>query len=126
MALPPRIPKVMSKHARKKREGMSRQHLTWIKTLPCCVCLGRTRDPHHLLENVDGLPKGVGRKNADKWAIPVCRLDHDQAHAAGNDEVYFRKRDIDARSLAQALWRVSGDTEAGLRLVYRAKRRMAA
>jgi hypothetical protein len=126
MALPPRIARTVSRPPRKKRPGASRAHLDWIKTLPCCVCLARANDPHHLLGNVDGLPKGMGRKNEDRWAIPVCRKHHVEAHAAGNDEEWFVTQGIDARALASALWRVTGENGAGLRLVFRCKLRIAA
>lgn len=121
--LSPRIPRTVQKPLPKAREGDSRAHLRWLKTLPCVVCGQPADDPHHILGNVDGLPKGMGRKNEDRWAIPVCRKDHDLAHAHGNDEAWFASQGIDARSIASALWRVSGDTDAGQRIIYRARTR---
>lgn len=122
MPLPARIQKSPYQHTRKVREGMSKEHLRWIKTLPCCVCTNPANDSHHLKKGIDNMPKGMGRKHADRWAVPVCRHHHDQAEA-GDDEAYFRFVGIDARALANALWKVSGDTDAAHRLLYNARAR---
>ena len=94
-----------------------------VRSLPCCLpgC-GSHGDAHHLLR-IGGLPKGTGRKNEDRWAIPVCRAHHDAAHRAGNDEAWFAGQGIQARDLANALWRVTGDLDAMKRAVWRAKNR---
>lgn len=119
--LPRRIPRETVSWQRKTRPGDSRQHTRWIKTLPCVVCGAPADDPHHLLGNMDGSPKGMGMKNEDRWTVPVCRKDHNAAHSTGNDEAWFAGLGIDARSLASALWRVTGDDEAGQRVVFRAR-----
>lgn len=123
MALPARIKRDAPRPKREPRPGDSRAHLAWLKTLSCVICGIRADDPHHLLGNLDGLPKGMGRKNEDRWAVPVCRRHHDAAHAAGDDEAWFTGQGIDARALAAGLWRVTGDGDAGDRLIYRARGR---
>jgi hypothetical protein len=124
MPLASRNKKVVVRAAPKKREGDSPKHLDFVRSLPCVVC-GFVAIAHHLNRSVDGLPKGKGRKNTDRWAIPLCTLHHngqkDSVHGHGDDEAWLAMRGIQARDLAAALWRVSGDLEAGERIVYRAK-----
>jgi hypothetical protein len=122
MKLPPRIAREVYRPPPRKRPGDSRAHLKWIATLPCLVTgITPCGDAHHLLGNMDGLPKGMSRKNEDRWAIPVTNQIHREAHAAGDDEAYFRARGFDVRAIASALWRVSGDDEAARRIIFRAR-----
>jgi hypothetical protein len=120
MALPPRIPRHVRRAPTRSRPGDSRQHLQWIKTLPCLVCGGPARDPHHLKRGVDHMPKGMGRTHEDRWAVPVCRPHHDWLEA-GNDEEKLASIRIDGRSVARQLWANSGDTEAAERILFRAR-----
>ncbi len=103
----------------RKREGDSRDHLDFIKSLPCLVCGSRHNvDPHHLLK-ADDLPKGMGRRNLDRYAIPLCRRDHDALHAKGDEAAYFASKQIDYRSIPGFLWAISGDQEQGERIIRR-------
>ena len=68
------------------------------------------------------MPKGMGRKNEDRWAIPLCSIPggcHDKAHAAGDDEAWLASRGVDGRSVATALWAARGDLKAMERIVFR-------
>ena len=125
MALSPRISRTVPRSVRSERPGDSAKHLSLVRQLPCCVpgC-GSGGDAHHLLRVHDGAPKGTGRKNEDRWAVPVCRTHHDAAHAAGDDEAWFMSHGINARQVAEALWacRNKPDYEAAARrVVARAK-----
>lgn len=125
MPLPARIERTVTRGKRKPVEGNSQKHLDWLKTMPSIVSgIEPAGDAHHLLGNVDGLPKGAGRTNNDRWAVPLTRAEHDAAHRSGNDEEHFRKMGLDARSIASALWSVSGDTAAGYRIIFRARQTM--
>lgn len=121
MALPPRIPRTVSKPVRKKREGMDADHLKWLRNLECPIYPGlRPIEAHHLLRADE--TRGMGRKAADKYAIPLSAKAHRELHAHGDEEAYLASKGVDGRALAASLYRVSGDTEAGLRLVYRARK----
>lgn len=110
----------VTRRRRFKTAGQSQKHLDWLKTLPCIVTgVEPCGDAHHLLGNLDGRPKGMGRTNRDKDAVPVIRAIHDQAHDSGNDDAYFRSKGLDARAIAQALWSVTGDTAAAMRIIHR-------
>lgn len=124
MSLTPRISRSVPMKRKQPRYGDSKKHLAFIRSLPCCVC-GSDAEAHHLLR-ADSLPKGTGRKNLDRHAIPLCPAHHnrsnDSAHMHGDDEAWLAGKGIDGRALADALWRVTDDYEKGLRIVQRAKK----
>jgi hypothetical protein len=122
MSLSARISRTVPRSVRQERPGDSKAHLAMIRRLPCCLpgC-GSHGDAHHLLNVHDGAPKGVGRKNEDRWTVSVCRAHHDAAHAAGNDEAWFAGQGVQVRDLAMALWRNRDNEEACHRLVDRVK-----
>ncbi|HUT51389.1 MAG TPA: hypothetical protein VM325_18820 [Alphaproteobacteria bacterium] len=121
MLLPPRIPKTGLPSSRSKppRSGMSRDHLAFIRSLACPVYPEEGEiEAHHLLRA--DRTRGVGRRAADRYAIPLSVKAHRELHIAGGEEAWLAERGIDGRALAAALWRVSGDLEAGMRIVMRA------
>jgi len=97
---------------------MSRDHLAFIRSLPCPIYPDEGPiEAHHLLR-VDRT-RGIGRRAADRYAIPLSTKAHRELHDAGDEEAWLAERGIDGRALAAALWRVSGDLEAGLRVMLR-------
>ena len=121
MLLPPRIPKsgLPARRSKPPRTGMSCDHLAFLRRLECPVHPGeRPIEAHHLLRA--DRTRGMGRKAADRYAIPLSQRAHRALHAAGDEEAWLAAKGIDGRALAAALWRISGDLEAGLRIVYRA------
>ena len=127
--LKPRIPRtVPGKSSRPRDVPKAPKHLAFVRCLPCCVC-GRVAkqggliiEAHHLLQ-VDQLPKGIGRKHADKWTVPLCFGHHGALHMQGDEESFFAGYSIrDQRGLAQALWKISPDYDAGLRVVERCRK----
>ncbi len=121
MALPPRIPKHRLPSARVKAEPVNRGgHLRFIRTLECPIYPGRRPiEAHHLLRA--DRKRGMGRKAADRYAIPLSRKAHRELHATGNEEAWLAQRGIDGRALAAALWRLSGERDAALRILWRAQ-----
>lgn len=105
--------------AAEKREGMSEAHLRLIRQLPCCVC-GKPgpSDPHHLKANLSH-ERGVGRRATDKWAVPMCRMHHDEVEAAGSrkETSWFAYFGIDPLELASALWNGTGDRDRMFRIL---------
>lgn len=83
-------------------------HLRNIRQLYCVICGKIGPEAHHLLR-VPGLPKGMGRKNGDQWAIPLCSRHHngqrDSAHGRGDDVAWLASKGIDALDVARRLWR---------------------
>tara|TARA_Y100000310_G_C20430049_1_gene691028 strand:+ start:423 stop:716 length:294 start_codon:yes stop_codon:yes gene_type:complete len=92
--------------------------LRFIASLSCCACGGRGGVvPHHLLR-VGDRPKGMGRKNEDRWTIPMCFRCHAVLHARGDEAAYLDEHGIAGPDLAGQLWRETGDYEAGSFLVF--------
>jgi hypothetical protein len=116
-----RIPRAAPTGIREPREGMSSDHTAMVKTLLCLGCGCQACDPHHLLRADP--TRGMGRKAADRFCVPICRKCHDLIHAryAEDDEVFFTERGIDARGVASALWTARGDKSGMERIVFRAR-----
>lgn len=101
------------------------KHLKFIDSLGCLIC-GRRATHHHLLR-VDRsiipidceyflIPKryerGMGKKNDDRFCIPLCQYHHDGLHNNGNEIIYLHHFGYDnADKLALYLWEHSGDYE---------------
>ena len=118
MPLAARIARPALRRAKPLRDGMSPRHLASIRQLPCVVC---GREPcgqaHHLMGLALG--RGMGRKNADRWAIGLCLEHHAAVHDHGDDESWLAGHGIDGRALAGALWSARGDLEGMRRIVER-------
>lgn len=120
-----RIPKAMPQHVKPKRDGMDAKHLDNVRGLPCIACgwMRHVMHAHHLLR-AEG--RGLSRKTADKWAVPLCPACHVLLHAAGDEEAWLTERGIDGRAVASALWAVRGDPEGMQRIVMRWRQTAAA
>lgn len=125
-----------------KRDTRSRQrkpdrwirdkdHLSFIRSLPCCVCGRAPCDAAHVRNGTDG---AMGRKPSDKWAVPLCSIYptssttlstgcHGRQHYEGEET--FWSRYGDPIGLAEHLWKASGDMEAGMRAVERFRMKLA-
>ncbi len=130
----PRISKNLSQSKPiREREGMSASHLANVRKLPCCVCGAENRqiNAHHLLQPGDPKERGIARKAADKYAIPLCVVIlkrwgcHERLHDAGDEETFLMQHGIDGRALASALWAARGDQEAMERVVFRFRQEAA-
>lgn len=126
-------PETRSKERKPDRWMRDKDHLSFIRSLPCCVCGRAPCDAAHVRNGTDG---AMGRKPSDKWCVPLCRPRtlqvgdkelHDGCHGLQHrvGEVSFWGNCGDPLPLAEHLWRVSGDMEAGLRAVERFRMRLA-
>lgn len=132
----PRIAKTALVHVRRERPDMSPGHLALIRQLPCLGC-GVQRydgapfviDPDHIMHPDHGFnSRGIGRKSADRWTIPMCRGPfgcancHDAAQQCKlGYEAWFAERGIDARAVANALWSGTDDLLGMERIIFRAR-----
>ena len=120
MLLPPRIPKsgLPARKTKPPRKGMSHDHLAFLRRLECPVYPGeRPIEAHHLLRA--DRTRGMGRKAADRYAIPLSQRAHRELHDAGDEEAWLAAKRIDGRALAATLWHNTGDTEACMRTMQR-------
>lgn len=119
---PKKADKVKAKNVdkRKDRPGNSEKHLALIRTLPCCIpgCTTVGCDPHHL-KQTGTQERGMGMRSPDRWAVPLCRRHHDEVErVASRSEIkWFADRGIEPLELANALWMVSPDRGALVRVV---------
>ena len=114
------------KHPRQK----SPAHLAFIRQLPCVVCGDNTSvEAAHIRMGRRWCAKratGMSEKPDDSWAVPLCGKHHRVQHDVG--EHYFwhmwhvgHPSLIDPVILCLALWRASGDIEAGEQIIREAK-----
>ena len=96
---------------RKQAWERDRDHLAFIRQLPCCVC-GRTPcDAAHVRTGTDG---AMARKPSDRHVVPLCNGDwfapapqgcHQTQHIFG--EQSFWDDHADPLDLAAKLWSLS-------------------
>jgi len=97
------------------------QHLTFVRQLPCVVC-GRAApsEAAHFRSGSDG---GAGMKPSDRYTLSLCRDCHALQHQFGELTFWSTIR-IDPLNVAFRLWTVSGDIQAGERIVFRARQQI--
>ena len=99
------------KPALKQRPGMSEDHLSQIRQLPCARCGSfPPSDPHHLKSLVE---RGMAMRSSDRWTVPLCRGCHDDVERVGTKREisWFGDFGVDPHDLAAGLWNVSGDLD---------------
>ena len=93
---------------RKQAWERDRDHLAFVRALPCCVC-GRTPcDAAHVRNGTDG---AAARKPSDRYCVPLCRMSgnwlcHDNQHLKG-EITFWSKVNGDPLDLAAKLWSLS-------------------
>lgn len=96
------------------------KHLDFIRELPCLLCPDTTTvEAAHIRygdPRADKPITGIGIKPDDAFAIPLCGRHHREQHTRG-ERKFWEKHVIDPVFVALALFRVSGDHEAGCRIV---------
>src|SRR5690349_444364 len=78
-------------------------HLKFIAKLVCCLCGASNPDPAHLRAPYPQLGKratGMAEKPDDKWTVPLCRREHDEQHAAGDEVAWWQSKGINPFPLA--------------------------
>jgi hypothetical protein len=46
----------------------------------------------------------MGRKVSDEFTVPMCRGHHRELHRSGDEEAWWKSKDIDPAPAARALW----------------------
>jgi hypothetical protein len=95
-------------------------HLVFMRGLSCCACGNNTStEAAHVRMACERAAKraiGIGEKADDAWTVPLCSACHRLQHEIG-EAAFWRHVGTDPIFLCLALYRVSGDTEAGEQII---------
>lgn len=94
------------------------KHLSFVRKLPCCVCLRMdTVQAAHIRKGLPAHEKGgMGMKPHDKWTTPLCYECHHRQHTG---ELTFWGDMKHPMSLAENLYALSGEREKAIQEILR-------
>jgi hypothetical protein len=132
MRAAPRIPRELPQPARKRSMRVRVKHREFVRSLPCVACGGWSNWPPgslnsecaHVRMGTDG---GTALKPSDRYTVPLCGGPegcHARQHQIGEPR-FWSALGVDPLDLALRLWTVSGDLDAGVRAVERARQSIA-
>lgn len=99
--------------------SVGEKHLAFIRKLPCLITGKTPVDAAHvsLTSKIWGKGgKGVGKKELDRWTVPLAHRVHMDQHDMGEVK-FWKSHGIDPLVVACRLWECSGDIEAGKRVL---------
>jgi hypothetical protein len=119
----PRIPRSVIKAKTRPNPRRAAVHLAFIRDIGICIACGAEGrcQAMHVRNGSDG---GMGLKPSDKFTTPGCPSCHARQHKVG-ELTFWGELGIDPFDAACRLWTVSGDIEAGRRIVFRARQSIA-
>lgn len=119
MTRPARIPKAMPQHRRRPDPRRAVSHLDFIREIGICIACGAEGrcQAMHIRSSGDG---ATGLKPGDKYTLPGCAMCHHEQHRVG-EVAFFGALGIDPVDFSSRLWTVSGDLDAGRRIIFRAR-----
>ncbi len=88
------------------RRVRDKDHLRAVASQPCLVCGRSPGHAHHLRF---AQPRALGRKVSDEWVVPLCATHHRALHTVGDEEKWWKGRQIDPIVHATQLWRQRRD-----------------
>ncbi len=50
-------------------------------------------------------PRAMGSKVSDEWTVPLCATHHRSLHTVGDEEMWWKERQVDPMIHAELLWR---------------------
>ena len=80
----------------------NRDHLRFVASQPCLVCGRSPSQAHHLRF---AQPRAMGRKVSDEFTVPLCGTHHHELHMRGNEQEWWKDKQIEPLSIADELWR---------------------
>lgn len=105
-------------HKKRKQEKLA-GHLAYIRKLPCIITGTRPVEAAHIRfadARYGKRSTGMQEKPDDKYVLPLSPEKHREQHSV-NERDWWLHQGIDPVPIALALWSVSGDVEAGERIV---------
>lgn len=113
---------------KKRPREHDKDHLDFIRSLPCAVCGARPVHAAHIRMAAARYGKrstGMQEKPSDKWTVPLCAPHHTDgpdAQHKGAEEAFWERHGIDPFVLAMSLYQSTGDEEAGEIIIREARR----
>jgi hypothetical protein len=108
-----------SRRAKEAIEVRNEPHLKFVASLPSVIS-GRFGCQAAHVSYADprfGKPeRGKGKKADDVFTVPLTPQEHADQHNC-NEREWWRQAGIDPTSVAWLLWNVSGDIDAGIRII---------
>lgn len=99
-------------------------HLDFIRSLRCLITGAREVEAAHIRYGNMRWGKrstGIGEKPDDQWVVPLSTKMHREQHDFGDEELWWREKGIDPVLVAMALWRATGDEQAGENIIREAR-----
>jgi len=118
-----RIPRTVIRAKRKPDPRRSVVHRRFVAAISICLGCGAEGpcEAAHVRNKTDG---GTGLRTSDKFTVPLGALGncgcHHRQHQTG-EASFWGALGIDPLDAACRLWTVSGDIEAGRRVIFRAR-----
>lgn len=103
------------------------KHLSFVRTLPCCVCLGMdTVQAAHIRKGVPLEHKGgMGMKPSDCYTIPLCHHCHNNEQHSVGEQKFWIDMSFPIR-LAEKLYTITGNKEKAIHEIIRFSRAIRA
>ena len=119
-----------SRRAKETERVDNPNHRAWICTLPSVISGEYGCECAHInyRDKRFGKPeRGKGTRASDRFVLPLTPDEHrtgpQAQHKTGHERQWWEAQGIDATTLADDLWRVSGDTEAAIEIINHARNR---
>ena len=117
----PRISRTTARGKPKPDRRKRTRHLAFVRQLACVACgKAAPSEAAHVRSGSDG---GAGIKPSDRYSVSLCTSCHELQHGFG-ELTFWSVLRIDPLNVALRLWTVSGDLEAGDRVVFRARQQI--
>ena len=84
------------------RRIRDKEHLKFVASQLCLFCSRQPCDAHHLRF---AQPRTTGKRVADEFTVPLCRIHHPQFHDAGNEVAWWAG--ISPLEIAKEFWEES-------------------
>ncbi len=108
---------------RKQKRITDDAHLAFIRTLPSLISGALGCEAAHIRYGDAGYRKkrtGKGQKPDDAWTVPLTPSEHRDQHST-NEREWWAEHGIDPLAVAQALYSVSGQRDAAIAILRRAR-----
>lgn len=119
-------PEAFSRLRPRQPRRQSGDHLKFIRSLPCVVCLSRAKTQAAHIRSASLVygkrGTGVGEKSSDRFCNPLCPEHHAEQHR-GNELAFWQSYGIDPFQVATALYACSGEDEPAETIIRMARAR---